>query len=173
MENAVIALISIAIILGGTLTLVLGSIPVIDTLTNSSKQMEQLAGEMRRTEITTDNCTISSGGAQVVITVRNNGELSLADFASWDVIVRYYSDNTSCSSEWLPYTSSNPPENNKWTVDGIYFGSSAETIEPNILNPGENMNVLMRLDPAVAVGTTNWATISTPNGVATQAIFRR
>ena len=173
MENAVIAVISMAIILSGTLTLMLGSIPSIDMLSSSWKQMTQLAGDMRRTEITADNCTVSAEGSLATINVRNNGALSLADFVSCDVIVKYYSDSTSYYVKWLPYTSSNPPENDKWTVGGIYFNGSAETIEPNILNPGENMKVLMQLNPAVAVNTTNWATIATPNGVAAQVIFRR
>ena len=92
MENAVIAVISMAIILSGTLTLMLGSIPSIDRLSSSWKQMTQLAGDMRRTEITADNCTVSAGGSRVTINVRNNGALSLADFVSCDVIVKYYSE---------------------------------------------------------------------------------
>ena len=172
MENIVIAVISIALIMGGTLTLLLSSLPSIDTLSSSWKQMTQQAGEMRRTEIATDNWTVSDGGAKVEITIRNNGEVSLNDFPSWDVIVKYTS-NTATHAKWLAYTSSNPPEDNKWTVSGIYFGVSPETIEPNILNPGEDMKILMQLDPAIKNKTTAWATISTPNGVASQIIFQR
>ena len=172
MENAVIAMISLAIILGGTLTLTLSSLPSIDTLSTSWKEMTQQAGEMRRTEIITDNWTVSDGGARVEITVRNDGEVSLGNFDSWDIIVKYDSDNGTYA-KWLLYTSSNPPEDNKWTVEGIYFNGGDETIEPNILNPGEEMDILMQLDPAVAVDTTNRATISTPQGVTTQLIFQR
>ena len=172
MENALIAAISMAIILGGTLTLMLSAIPSVDTLAASWKEMSQHAGEMRRTEIVTDNCTVSADGAQVEITVSNDGGGSLSDFGSWDVIVSYDS-GSSTYMQWLPYTSSMPPENNKWTVSGIYFGGAAESIEPNILNPGEDMKVIMQLSPAVGENTVNSATISTPNGVASQSIFTR
>ncbi len=174
MENAIIAAISMAIILGGTLTLMLSAIPSVDTLAASWKEMSQRAGEMRRTEIVTDNCTVSADGTQVEITVRNEGGVSLADFDSWDVIVKYYTDNTTYRVAWLPYDSSDPPADNKWTGgDRIYFNGSAETVEPHILNPGEDMRILMQLSPVVAENTTNWVTISTPNGVASQSIFTR
>ena len=172
MENIVIAIISIALIMGGTLTLLLSSLPSIDTLSSSWKQMTHRTEDIRRTEIATDNWTVSDGGAKVEITIRNNGEVSLSDFASWDVIAKYDSDNDTYA-KWLPYTPSNPPENNKWTVNGIYFSGNPETIEPNILNPGEDMRILMQLDPEVADNTTNCATISTPNGITTQLIFQR
>jgi len=171
MENVLVALITMSIILGGTVTLMLGSIPSVDMLSSSWKQMTQQAGEMRRTEITADNCTVSDGGARVNIIISNDGEVSLNDFSSWDVIVKYSSD-TSSYAKWLSYTSDNLTDN-KWTVDGIYFNGSAETIEPNILNPGEEMKILMQLSPEVAVNTTNWVTISTPHGIAAHLIFQR
>lgn len=174
MENAVIALISIAIILGGTLTLMLSVVPSIDMFSTSWKEMTQRAGDMTRTQISTDNCTVSGEGNQVEVTVRNEGGVSLADFDSWDVIVKYYTDNTTYRVAWLPYDSSDPPADNKWTgEDRIYFDGSAETVEPHILNPGEDMRILMQLSPVVAEHTTNWVTISTPNGVAGQVIFQR
>jgi hypothetical protein len=172
MENAVVALISIAIILGGTMTLMLSAIPIVDTLSTSWKQMTQQAEEIRRMDIAADSYSVSGDGVQVEITVRNDGKVSLCDFGSWDVIVKYYNNDHSYL-KWLPYTSSNPPEDNKWTMNGIYFNGSAETIEPNILNPGEDMKILMQLNPVVSENTTNWVTISTPSGISAQLIFQR
>ena len=174
MENAIIALISIAIILSGTLTLVLSCFPTIDMLSTSWKQMTQQAGEMRRTEIAEIDAAVLLGGTQVEITIRNDGEVTLSDFDSWDVIVQYGSDNVSYSVEWLSYTATNPPQaDNQWTVSELRFNGNPETIEPNMLNPGEEMEILMQLNTEVGEGTTNWATISTPNGVATQVLFQR
>ena len=174
MENVLIAVISIALILGGTMTLMLSVMPSIDTFSTSWKEMARQAGEMRRTEISTDNCTVSGEGDQVEVTVSNEGEVSLTDFDSWDVIVKYYSSNTTYRVAWLPYDSSDPPADNKWTgEDRIYFNGSGETVEPHMLNPGEDMRILMQLNPAVAADTTNWVTISTPNGIASQVIFQR
>ena len=147
MENAVIALISIAIILGGTLTLMLSVMPSIDMFSTSWKEMTQRAGDMTQTQISTDNCTVLGEGNQVEVTVRNEGGVSLADFDSWDVIVKYYTDNTTYRVAWLPYDSSDPPADNKWTgEERIYFNGSSETVEPHILNPGEDMRLLMQLN---------------------------
>ncbi len=173
MEQAVVSIIAIAIILGGTVTLALSAISPIDTIVRSWKQMTQQSGDLMRTEITTTGSEfpVLGSGARVEITVRNNGNLSLSNYNSWDVITQYYSDNISYSVKWLPHTDN--ISDNKWTVNGIYFNGSPETVEPNILNPGEDMKLLMQLNPPVGTNTTNWATISTPNGVSTRIIFQR
>ena len=172
MENAVIAMISIAIILGGTLTLALSCFPSVDMLSSSWKQMTQQAGEMRRTEIHGVDPAVLDGGSTIEMTIKNEGEVSLSDFSSWDVIVQYYSDNSSSYAKWLSYKSSTPLGDNQWTVEGIYFNDSAESIEPNILNPGEEMGIIMQVNPSVGDNTTNCATISTPSGTTARVIFQ-
>ena len=173
MEHAVVSIIAIAIILGGTVTLAFSAISPIDTIMSSWKQVSKQTGETMRTEIATTGSEfpVPGSGSRVEITIRNNGNLSLSKYHSWDVITQYYSDNTSYSVKWLPHTDN--ISDNKWTVSGIYFNGSPETVEPNILNPGEDMKLLMQLDPPVGTDTTNWATISTPNGVSTKIIFQR
>ena len=173
MEQALVSIIAIAIILGGTVTLVSSAISPIDSLTNSWKQMTQQSEEIARTDIDATDATVPApySGTRVEITIRNEGKVSLCNYDSWDVIVQYYSDNTSYSAEWLPYTTS--LADNNWTVSGIYFNGSSETFEPDILNPGEDMKLLMQLDPPVMTNSTNWATISTANGVSTRVLFQR
>ena len=177
MEQAIVALIIIAIMISGALTLVVSAISPVDDIATSWKQMSTRTNEMQRTDIAIIDAEVpeEQSGALVELTVRNEGKTSLCDFDSWDMIVQYYSDNTTCAVAWLPYTIS--LEDNKWTVpaypDGIYFNGSPETYEPNILNPGEDMKVQIQLDPPIGMNTTNRATISASNGVSARAIFQR
>ena len=177
MEQALVALILIAILLSGAITLVSSAISPIDTITGSWKQMSEKTNEIQRTDISVIDTTVPEehSGAVVELTIRNEGKVSLYDYNSWDMIVQYYSDNTTRSVAWLPYTVS--LEDNKWTVppypDGITYNGSTETFEPNILNPGEDMKVQIQLDPPVALDSTNWATVSAANGVSTRTLFTR
>jgi hypothetical protein len=43
--------------------------------------------------------------------------------------------------------------------------------EPGILNPGEVMVIKLKLSPAAGAGTTNWAIVSSHNGVVASAQF--
>lgn len=177
MEQAIVALIIIAIMISGALTLVMSAISPVDDIATSWKQMSNMTNEMQRTDIAIIDAVVpeEQSGALVELTVRNEGKTSLCDFDTWDMIVQYYSDNTTRSVAWLPYTIS--LEDNKWTVpsypNGISFNGSPETYEPNILNPGEDMKVRIQLDPPVGLNTTNRATISASNGVSARAIFQR
>ena len=156
MEQALVALILIAIMISGSLTLVSSTITPIDDIAGSWKQMSTKTNEIQRTDIAIIDATVPEeySGAMVELTVRNEGKVSLCDYSSWDMIVQYYSDNTTRSVAWLPYTIS--LEDNKWTVppypNGIYHNGSPEIYEPNILNPGEDMTVQIQLDPPVGLG---------------------
>ena len=173
MEHAIVSIIAIAIILGGTVTLAFNAISPIDTIATSWKQMTQTTEEIMRTDIAGTDPSVPPGesGARVEITVNNQGQVSLSNYDSWDVIVQYYSDNVTRVVKWIPYTTS--LADNTWTAGNWEFNGSPETFEPEILNPGENMTVSMQLDPPVATNTTNLATISTSNCVPTRIIFER
>ena len=177
MEHALVALILIAVLLSGTMTLVSSAITPVDNIADSWKQMSNNTNEIQRTDIAIVDTVVPEehSGALVELTVRNEGKVSLCDYNSWDIIIQYYSDNTTRAVEWLPYTIT--LEDNKWTVpsypDGISYNGSPETYEPNILNPGEDMKVQIQLDPPVKLNSTNWATVSAPNGVSTRTIFTR
>ena len=175
MEQAIVALIVIAFIIGGTFTLVVSAISPIDTITKSWKQMTADTNTVSRTNITIIDTTVplEHSGSIVELTVRNEGNVSLNRFDSWDVIVQYYSDNTTRTIAWLPYTTS--LADNKWTIpsNGITYNGSPEIFEPNTLNPGEDAKVQLQLDPPVGVATTNWTTIATSSGISTRTIFQR
>jgi archaellum component FlaF (FlaF/FlaG flagellin family) len=163
MENAIVTAICICLILVGAVTLSMNAFSSINTISDSMKEMESFARDIRQTSINTVDSTTQAGGDQVEITISNNGNTSLTHFSSWDIIVIYEEGTV----QWLSYTDSTPG----WSVTGLYYNDNPEIFEPNILNPEEEMKVLLRLSPAVSEGTVNAATISTVNGITTQTMF--
>ena len=173
MENAVVALICIAIILVGVLIMVQGGLYSVDLLSTSWKQMEKRTGEIARTDITALSAT--SDGTNVEITLKNEGETKLYYFDHWDVVIQYYQANGTYWIKWLPYTETNPPGDDEWTVEGIYLDakSDPEVYDPGIFNPGEEIVIWMKVNPLVGLNTSNLVTVATANGVRASINFSR
>jgi len=109
----------------------------------------------------------------VTLAVANDGQTDLAEFATWDVIADYQNGGTG-QLVYLEYTAGNPPGSNQWTVEGIYLSNgNAEVYDPDILNPGEKLKLVIDLSPDIAPGTTARITVSTPNGVTSQCLLDR
>ncbi|HEX77525.1 MAG TPA: hypothetical protein G4O03_03815 [Dehalococcoidia bacterium] len=175
MSSAIVSLISIAIILFGTLAMSQGSFSAVEAISGSWKQAGEWVGEIRRTDLAPVVASVHTEGQIVEITLRNEGEAALGDFPRWDVVVQYYGADGNYYIKWLPYTEGAPdPENNEWAVSGIYLdaqGGTPEVFEPGILNPQEEVVIQIGLTPGVEVDSTNWAIIVTPNGVVTSVAF--
>ncbi|MCH8062301.1 MAG: hypothetical protein IH861_07355 [Chloroflexi bacterium] len=110
----------------------------------------------------------------VDITISNIGDEPLSKFEDWNVIFELR-DSSSLSFAYLAYTEDASPAANEWTVNGIYRDAStllAEVVDPNILNPGEEMIIRANPSPSVVAGYYERATISTPNGVTAKVVFR-
>ncbi len=174
MGNVIVSLICIAIMLTGMMVMTQSSFSSVDVVSESWKQMEERAGEIARTKITPLTAETQGAGANVEIALRNEGEMKLADFARWDVIIHYYRATGDHLIKWLPYTEADPPGDNEWTVTGIFMDaatSDPEVFEPGIFNPGEEMVIQIKVSPPVGPATTNWASITTPNGITASIIF--
>jgi hypothetical protein len=146
----------------------------VDVVSESWKEMEERAGEIARTKIAPLTAETQSNGTIVEIAVRNEGQTDLGSFPRWDIIVQYYGDNSTYHIQHLSYTPDAAPDDNEWTVEGIYLDaqtSDPEIFEPAILNPEEEMVIRMKVDPPVGGNTTNLATIATPNGVDGSIMF--
>ena len=108
----------------------------------------------------------------VKITVSNTGKVQFGRFADWDVIFEIQ-QNPGLGIAYLTYTST-PLGTNEWTVDGIYRDAAtlaAETVDPGILNPGEEMVLEAKPAPPVVLNTFDRAIVSTPSGVAAEVVF--
>lgn len=178
MANVVTALFSIALIIAGTLALTGSSLSSASDVSQAWDGMLDRIGERSRTELALITADIQGGGDDVDISLRNKGQTALAGFSSWDVILEYFenADNQDPKVLWLPYEASSPPSSGKWAVTGIYMNAStteAEVYEPNVLNPGEEMIIRLRITPAIPGNTDNLVTLSETNGVTMAAPFSR
>lgn len=169
METALISIVSLALIIIGTVTITMSSLHSSGTIADSWKYMEQQASYIRRTEIVALPPEDYSGGS-VNLTVRNEGQTNLDSYTRWDVIAQYQGSG----AYHIEYTENNPVGSNQWTVAGIYLSdNSTEVFDSNILNPGEKMTMVINLDPEIGEGETGRITISTPNGVTSQCLVTR
>ena len=171
-ECAVTAIITVALLLSGLGLLAQASFKSADTLTDAWKRMEVRAGEIARTAIAVLWTTDSN--PEWDITISNSGEAQLLDLPSWDLIVFYTLPNGTQEQRWLPYTEASSPSDNQWTVTGIYLDAATldpEIFHPDILDPGEEMVIRLRLNPPPKPGVNHLAVIGTPNGISTSTIF--
>lgn len=168
MESALVAIVCVALMLFGMLALVQSTLFSIDTVSSSWKQMEIRSGEISRTEIAIDAAvTLELGNTIVRITVANQGQVSFHDFSKWDVLVQYYDAGDSYHILRASYTSSDPPGNNEWTN----LAPTPTVFGPGILNPGEQMEVKLKLSPAIKAGSDFLVVVATTNGVTGSRSF--
>ena len=174
MGTAIVSLLSIGIMLTGTLMLARGSIFSFEELSEALQTMEHRIEQTARTKIAGVSATTLPGDTDVKLVIRNSGEISLSDFQHWDMLVQYTDSLGDLSIQFLAYSTSSPPASGQWAVDGIFrdvASSTAEVLEPGILNPSEEVVLLTRVSPNVGTGTDNVATVSTSGGVAASLVF--
>ena len=172
MESAIVALICIALVVVGGMTLSQGFLSSMDTSSAGLEEMSERAGEIMRTELSPLGAVQPSANS-LEVTLENSGQTKLSDFESWDVIVQYYDGNGTYHVEWLPYAAGTPG-NNQWTDEGIYLDAGTETpeaFEPGIVNPMEELVIEARMNPPVGEDTTNLIVITTPNGIPASVSF--
>ncbi len=171
MSNAIVALISVALILSSVALTAQGSFRSIAVLSDAWQQMEVRTKEMSRTNIEVINAQMT--GAQVDVTIKNSGQTVLRDFSNWDVVMQYYDGSGNYYEKWIPYTSNPVPGNDRWTVEGIYVIASTtpEVFQPNMFDPSEEMVIRVILSPAPSASSTKMVVIGTPNGVSASSNF--
>jgi archaellum component FlaG (FlaF/FlaG flagellin family) len=173
MSNAIVALFVIALMIIAALTWSQAAFSSFDSVSQSLKQMAQTTQEVNRTDISIINA--QKKGVFVEVAVHNSGEVHLAQFADWDVLVQYYDATNGYHIQRLAYTENSDPGDNEWTVNIIYSDqgmTQEELFEPGILNPGEVAMLRLKLSPQTGEKTTNLVSISTFNGVNTSAQFQ-
>ncbi|MFZ5917728.1 MAG: hypothetical protein ACOYZ7_12385 [Chloroflexota bacterium] len=170
METTLTGLIVIMLLLLVVLTLAHAFLSVQSAALDSWRDTEARLTEQARTDLLSLGGQTLAGGALVEIGLQNSGSVKLADFDRWDVIVQYQDSLGGHHVDWLPYSQAG----DRWTVKGIYLDASqgtAEFFEPNILNGGEELVIQMTLSSWVGSGTTNLATVVTPNGIGVSTVF--
>jgi len=171
METVIVALVAIALILFGVMELSQTALLSVDTVGMSWRDMEDLAEERARTQLSLVDTSSQGAGAIVEATLANDGTTKLGSFTKWDVMIQYYDSSGNYHIGWLPYTTGEPVDN-QWTVEGIFMEapSQPEIFEPGMLNPGEQVVIKARISPS-AVVTETMMVVSTPNGVTASIVF--
>ncbi len=171
METVISALIVMGVLVLTILGLAQYSLSAQAQITDASRMMQERLGERARTNLQAVSGVTDVTGAYAFITLKNNGSTKLADFTQWDVIVQHVASGATYV-RWYPYSMGT----SQWskTIYASVAPNVAEVIEPGILNPGEYIILTIgALTPAISVGTTNLATISTPNGIVATTVFTR
>lgn len=168
METAFNGLIVLMVLMLLVFTFAYGYLNLHDSAISAARVMESRLSEQVRTDLSPTDATTIGGGGIVNVTIANDGDVKLADFDRWDVIVEYEGTATGRQVAWLPYQGS---AGSRWMVSGIYAAGRPEAFEPNVLNPGEELVMQLWLSPTVALTSTNRVTVVTPNGISASTIF--
>ena len=166
MENGIPALLIAAILMLSTVLMARGGFLGADAIGQSLRQSETRYGQQNRTGLTVTATSIDATGANVTITIRNDGQTPVAAFDSMDIVVQYFASGGTRYDKWLPYTSG-ALSSDTWTT-GTF---TSDVFEPGILNTGESVEILIRVNPVVGAATTNLAIIGTEKGVTVQTYF--
>jgi archaellum component FlaF (FlaF/FlaG flagellin family) len=164
METSIPALLVTAILMITTVVLARSGYTSLDELGQSWQVMEERLGDQMHTRLTAVETRIDESKANITVRIRNDGQTKTADYARMDVVVQYFSESGSRYVRWIPYTSG-ALQSNTWTVASI----SNDVFEPSILNPGEVMEMQIRVNPPLGAGTTGWVVVATENGVTVSA----
>ena len=154
----------------GGMTLSQGILTSADTTAINFDKVSALGGEITRTDLTVLRGAKLSWADYLRVTVINSGQVKLASYDKWDVIVNYTDNAGALRSIWLPY-SDDAPTGNEWQNARIGLLGPIEFFEPGILNPAEGMVGLISLDPPSGNATSGSVSIATPNGVYTSYPF--
>jgi hypothetical protein len=166
MENGLPALMIAAILMLCTVLMAKGGYAGADAIGLSLRQSEARYGQQNRTGVEVTGTAIDATGANITISIRNDGQTAIADFAGMDVVVTYFSESGTRYDKWLAFTTGALSSD---TWQAANFGN--DLFEPGILNAGETMDIVARVNPVAGAGTTNWAVIGTERGVTVQTYF--
>lgn len=168
MENVLPALVAFAIMLVSSITMVTTVDHSIDNLATSWKAMAESADERHRSRLEAAGSTVDFAGTGVTVDVLNAGGVPIMFFDRMDVIVEYTTTLGVREIVSLEYVAAVPAAG-QWTVTAI----SPDAYDPRIVNPGESMEISIRLANAVQVAAVNRATIATPSGASVSVAFTR
>lgn len=169
MENAIVALISTALIILSSVIMMLSTLQSTSKMAASWQAMNTEFNNISATSISAETDAEYFGGA-FVIRVPNNGQNNLCDFPMWDVIAQF-EDGTATYLTYVPGTTAG---NNEWAVAGINIApGQSEIFDPGILNPEEYLRMEIKLYPELALYASARITVATPVGVKARCMVTK
>ena len=176
MANLIVALLTTAGVITAVVTLLHGALAPQGELSDSWKSMRTHSAEMVQTEMSALGISVTSGGQDLELTVRNDGQTPLREFDKWDLIVAYDPSSTSTGLRLVrpSYTEDGPPGADHWTIGGIYLdatGPDAEVFGLGVADPGEEFVVQAKLGVPIGSPSANAVTLAATNGVTVSSQF--
>lgn len=169
MDTIIVSVFAIALIIVSTLTVTVSTLQSANVLADAWRDMETQSIMSIQTEIRALAPARYEGGL-IKLSVENKGSTDLYDYPGWDVIIQFQSG----SASYLDHTANYPPGPGQWVFRGISMpDGSPELFDPNILNPGEVMDVVINPDTEMEIGETVRIVVSTPNGTTAQCFVTR
>ncbi|MBI2964868.1 MAG: hypothetical protein HYY34_01540 [Chloroflexi bacterium] len=173
MSDALLTLFSFVIVLGSIATL-LGA-----TLGINGRSTEAWIAEARAAysasvgdiEAVSATAQESAGTTVIDVTVENTGGFAYADWDKWDVAVQYTTSTGAVSIQRLSYSATLAA--GKWTVVGTYLNAATaeQGVEPDALNPTEQLVVRVQVTPVARSATTGMVVITTQDALSTRIHF--
>lgn len=168
MESALVAIISIALLLYGGLMVVRTTLSSVDLVSESVKEMYERGADITRTEVGLGAvAALNPGRTVATVTVSNSGQVSFHSFSEWDVMVQYYDDSDVLHIVRAGYSQVDPPGDGGWTN----LAPTPATFEPGILNPGEQVQIKVQVSPAIKAGSDFLVAAATSNGATTSRTY--
>ena len=166
MENGLPALMIAAILMLSTVMISRGGFLGADAIGQTLRESEARYGQQNRTGLTVTATAIDGTGANITITVRNDGATTLADYAAMDVMVQYFGETGARYDKWVAYTAG-ALASDTWRTGAF----TSDVFEPGLLNTGESVEIQIRVNPVVGIGSTNRVIIGTDKGVTVSSYF--
>ncbi|WP_440947549.1 hypothetical protein ACSAZL_04570 [Methanosarcina sp. T3] len=165
--SIIAAMISVATILLASYVCSKGGFYMADVLADSVIKMQENKNEMAKTEI--EITGVSTDSVDILVSLQNTGSTKIGDFTYMDVIVTYQNESGSIKTVWIPYQESEILSRNRWTKVNIV----PDLINPGVFDPGEEMEVQIRLDSSDPIGNSsvNWFLVAAPNGAKASRYF--
>ena len=151
------------------MTMSQGFLSSVDSTTTGLEEIRDQGEDIMRTELSPTDAAMQTANT-LVVSLQNDGQTKLNSFNKWDIIVQYFDSSGTYYVKWLPYTEGTLGDN-EWKKAGIFLNGDPEAFESNIVNPGEEVRIQAKLNPAVGPGTTNLVVVSTPSGVPASTAF--
>jgi archaeal flagellar protein FlaF len=168
MESILPSLIALAVLLMGAATTYASTHRTVDQVATTWKAMMVQAEERAGTRLDLREVTVDETGTEIEVRLLNAGNTKIDAFDRMDVILEYTDVGNQKRVAWFSYRTSNPGTG-EWTVSVI----APDTFDPRILNPGEELTMLLIVNPPVGTGPIHRVTIATPNGVPLSTTFAR
>ena len=108
----------------------------------------------------------------VDVTILNTGNVDYGNFDEWHITVEYRSESSGLEIKRLSY--SDATSDNRWMLRAIYEDAASalqEVVDPNVLNPREEMVVRLRLNPAAKEDTRGRVVVTPPVGEPATIFF--